>query len=72
MKLSKWQKLAGYSNKQIAKLLGTTTSYITYLKQEKRIPSGAIAKKIVEMSEGAVTYEDLFEPDPTTDPTNPA
>ena len=64
MKLPRWQELTGYSNKHISELLGTTPSYITYLNQGKRIPSGALAKKIVEISEGAVTYEDLFNLDP--------
>ncbi len=67
MKLSRWQELTGYSNKHIAEMLGKTPSYITYLNQGKRIPSGTLAKKIVEISEGAVTYEDLFDLDPKDD-----
>jgi len=64
MKISQWQKLTGYPNKQIAELLGVTPSYITYLNQGKRMPSGTLAKKIVEISDGAVTYEDLFDTEP--------
>jgi transcriptional regulator with XRE-family HTH domain len=50
----------GISQKEFSKMLGISQSSLSYYLNKKREPSLRIAKKIVSLTKGKVTIDDLL------------
>ena len=60
MKLKKYLKENGLSEKDFAEILGVTQAHINYLVHGKKNPSAPLTKRIEEVTNGEVTFNDLF------------
>lgn len=61
MELKKWQELSGMTDSEIAKTLEVSRVQVFRYKFGHSMPRPRVMARIVEMTEGAVLYEDLFE-----------
>lgn len=60
MDLNAYMERNNVSRGELAKRLGITRVHVYYLMTKKRFPSRQLAFKIVSMTGGKVTLEDLF------------
>ena len=61
MELSEWQKQQGLSDKEFAKLWGyADPSMIWLIKKKLRMPSPKKAKKLIEISNGELSLNDIY------------
>jgi DNA-binding XRE family transcriptional regulator len=60
MKLNDYLKLKGMTKTQAAKELGITRKYIHEILAGKMGPGRKLATRIIEWSQGAIRYEDLW------------
>ena len=63
MKLKRWQKLTGTTNKQLADMAKVHYTYISHINTCKRLPSPKVAKLISEATGGEVGIMDLLYPE---------
>lgn len=60
MKLKKYRTIMGLTQQQLAKKIGVVVSHINMIEGGSRRPSPSLAKKIVKITDGAVTLEELL------------
>jgi len=64
MKLTEYLQLKGVRPKQFADLIGVSAAFVSRLLDGSRKPGGALALKIEEVTEGAVTLRDFHDSAP--------
>lgn len=60
--LHDWQKTNGISNRHLAETVKVHESYITHIRKGRRIPSPALALRIEQATNGAVSRMELLYP----------
>ena len=63
MKLEEYLRITKLSQRRFAKLIGVTHGHISQILRKQKSPSLLFAKRIEEVTEGAVTIYDLIEPE---------
>jgi DNA-binding transcriptional regulator YdaS (Cro superfamily) len=61
--LSRWQKENRITNRALSVLIGVHESFITHINKGRRRPSAALALRIEQATNGAVTRMELLYPD---------
>lgn len=61
MKLKDFLKKNRWTQRKLAQELGVSEAYITYILNGKNNPSPILAKRIEELTDGAVTVYDLID-----------
>ncbi len=59
MTLAEWIEAEGITRAAAAERLGLSPSYLTELCQGKRNPSAGLAIRIVDASDGSITFREL-------------
>jgi len=60
MTLKEWKLKRGFRTLDIAVLLGITDSGVARIVAGNRYPSPTLARKIIAVSKGEITWEDLY------------